>query len=254
MTRRFVLAALCATLASTSLPAFAGGLSKAERKALEQAATDAYKGKDIWALKDLPVNTGLTMGIPWVGPIAEATPQGWTIDASTGMSSTMGSAQSVYFSVRPNDKIRFKETEYDDGVLTLTFTGVGNAEGRDTKIKCTGMTEFGQLQASLGELITTTDPVDASWSSEVKAGIYNRKLVNGMSKRQAYLVVGEPTSASVTEEEGKKIETWHPRQDYGMRIGYSMALEATGFPNEIRFEDGVLVGIATTTGGGVSLD
>jgi hypothetical protein len=39
-----------------------------------------------------------------------------------------------------------------------------------------------------------------------------------------------------------------------MKIGYSAGVTATGWPTELRFEDGILVGIATTSTGGVSLD
>ncbi len=92
------------------------------------------------------------------------------------------------------------------------------------------------------------------WSDEVKAAIRNRQVINGMTKRQAYLVVGEPDSASSREEDGKKIETWKPRQTNGMKMGYATRVEGTGYPGELRFVAGKLEGVATTSSGGVSLD
>jgi hypothetical protein len=53
---------------------------------------------------------------------------------------------------------------------------------------------------------------------------------------------------------GFKIETWNPRQNDGMRMGYGAPVTMTGYPGEIRFEGGKLVGLATGSGGGVSLD
>jgi hypothetical protein len=64
----------------------------------------------------------------------------------------------------------------------------------------------------------------------------------------------EPIGSSVLEENGKKVETWNPRQNNGMRIGFGVQIETSGFPVDVRFEDGKLVGVATNASGGVSLD
>jgi len=244
---------LTSSVLSSSV-ADAGGLKRAERKALEAEATAVYEGKTVWALRDLPVKTGMTMGLPWVGPLVEVSPSGWKTEATAIVSSTMASAHTTWFGVRPYEKLALKEAIYDDDVLTITFVGTGASRGRDTKIDCLEVTAFSDVSAVLDELVTTTDPVDAGWPDDIKKAIVGRQLVNGMTKRQAYLVVGEPSGSSTRTEDGKKIEIWNPRPNNGMRIGFGMALEATGFPTEMRFEDGALTGIATSSGGGVSLD
>lgn len=233
--------------------AFAGGLSKAECKTFVSEVKGAYAGQ-AWALKDLPVNTGFTMYAAWISPIAEVGPSSVSVVAKGGIQTTVGSAQSVWFGVRPNDTLTLKEAECTDDGVVVAFVGSGASKGRDTKIKLVSATTFGEVQAGLATLVTGVDPVDASWPDSVKTAIHNRTVVNGMTKRQAYLVVGEPTGASTEEGGGKKIEIWKPRQDGGMRIGYGAAVETTGYPTELRFEDGLLVGVGTTAGGGVNLD
>ncbi len=245
---------------SVSILGFAGvalakDLSKKERKALEAEWTAAYPGQ-VWALKDLPVKSGMTMGIPWVGPIAEVTADGVSIDATVMGSTTMGSMQTTWFGVRPYDTLELKEAIYEDGNMVLTFDGVGGSEGRDTKIEIMGALSVDQAKASMDTIISAVDPCSlyGDWSTEVRTAIAKRQLINGMNKRQAYLVVGEPTGSSVTESDGVKVETWEPRQAEGLRIGFGADIKATGYPSEIRFEDGALVGLATGGGGGVNLD
>jgi len=242
-------------LATLLLPcsALAGGLSKAERKTFEADVQSAYPGT-VWALKDLPVNTGFTMMAAWISPIAEVTPGGFSIQVTSMGQATLGMASTVWYGVRPNDTLTLKEVEFDDEFLVIAFVGEGGSKGRDTKVKISGATTFAEVRPVMDQLLTATSPVDPSWPDDIRQGIANRTLVNGMSKRQAYLVVGEPTEASTAEEEGKKVETWKLRQTCGMRIGYAASVETTGFPQEIRFVDGKLAGIATTAGGGVSLD
>lgn len=232
---------------------FAAELAKSECKTFATDVKAAYPSA-VWALKDLPVNSGFTMYSSWISPIAEVTPTTVKIEAKTGVSATIGSAQSVWFGVRPYETLSFKELECNDDGVVLAFIGTGASKGRDTKIKITSGSTLAEVKTSLDTVITASDPVDASWPDDVKTGVHNRTLVNGMSKKQAYLVVGEPIDASTKEEGGKKIETWKPRQDGGLRIGYGAKVESTGYPTEIHFEDGQLAGIATGSGGGVSLE
>lgn len=232
---------------------FAAGLSKADCKAFTGELKSAYAGT-VWALKDLPVNTGFTMYAAWISPIAEVSTTGVKIEAKGGVSATIGSAQSVWFGVRPYEVLSFKEAECNDDGVIVAFVGTGASKGRDTKIKITDGKSLAEVKGSLDMVVTTTDPVDAAWPDDVKKAIQSRTLVNGMTKRQAYLVVGEPGDASTKDEDGKKIETWKPRQEGGMRIGYGAKVETTGYPSEIRFEDGKLAGLGTGAGGGVNLD
>ncbi len=235
--------------------AFAGGPSKAEQKQFEKDVQAAYPGA-VWALKDLPVNTGFTMGVTWIGPLCEVTKEGYKIDTTTAMSATYGSAKSIWYSVRPNEALALKESEFDDGIFAITFVGTGASKSRDTKLKIIGVTTFAEVKPVLDQLLASASPVDSNtdWPADIKDAITKRNLVNGMSKKQAYLVVGEPTGSSSREEAGKKIEIWNARQNNGMKIGYGASVESTGYPAELRFEDGKLVGIATGAGGGVNLD
>lgn len=252
---RFIFAALStAIFVFASLqPALAADVDKKARKAFI-AEIEAHYNGPVWALKDLPVKSGYTIMAPWIAPLTDVTPTGFVIEGGNTLQATYGSVNSVWYGVRPSDKLTLKEVDYDDGEFILALIGVDESKGHDTKIRITGTASLADVQAVLDELITTANPVDQSWPNEIQTAVNRRLLVNGMTKRQAYMVVGEPISSSVTEENGKKVEIWNPRQNNGMRIGFGVQIETSGFPVDVRFEDGKLVGVATNVSGGVSLD
>jgi hypothetical protein len=249
---------LLAALASPAVvPLAHAGPSKAEMKAavaaVNEEARAMYPGP-VWALKDLPVYSGATMNIPWIGPIAEVSPEGVKIDANTVVSATYASVKTVWYGARANEKLTFKEaTLDDDGTIGLAFVGVDGSKGHDTKVRVRGAKTLAEVKGGLDQILSVTSPIDPTWPEDVKAAIAKRAVVNGMTKRQAYLVVGEPASANVQEIGGKKIETWVTRNNNGMRIGFGATMELTGYPPTLRFEDGKLVGV-TQTGAGVNLD
>ena len=236
-----------------SMPALAGSSwDSGTQDSYKKAVYAAYPGI-VWSLKDLPVKSGQAMYGVYISPIAEVRTTGATVDATDGMQAHIGGAVSTWWGVRPYDTLTLKEIKFDDDFAVITFNGAKDSKGRDTKIKLFGP-DFAAVKPVLDELIVTTDPMDASWPAEIQTAIRNRAVVNGMSKRQAYFVVGEPSNAQVLDQGGKKVEVWTPRYNDGVRLGYGATIKPSGFPSTLRFEDGKLTGVATTATGGVNLD
>ncbi len=252
MFRLLLLVALLAPVSSFLVgSAEAANFSKQEGKAFEAEVLAAYPGT-VWALKDLPAYTGVTMGAPWLGPAVTVDASGWKADTSVGGSTGYASAKLLWHGVRPNDTLTLKEVDIDDDIATLALVGTGKSKGRDTKIKIEGVKTLAEVKATLDELLATTAPTQANadWPAEIKAAIEKRVVVNGMTKRQAYLVVGEPIFSNVYELQGKKMEMWAVRPGDGTRLGYTTSTEMRNFPPTLNFEDGKLVGVTS----GVSLD
>jgi len=79
------------------------------------------------------------------------------------------------------------------------------------------------------------------WPSDVRSGIAEHKLVVGMTKDQAFDVVGTPLEIKTDEENSVKVETWSPRQDGGTIGGRNRQKNMrTGFPTLLKFADGTL--------------
>jgi len=79
------------------------------------------------------------------------------------------------------------------------------------------------------------------WPSDVRSGIAEHNLVVGMTKDQAFDVVGTPLEIKTDEENSVKVETWSPRQDGGTIGGRNRQKNMrTGFPTLLKFADGTL--------------
>jgi hypothetical protein len=204
-------------------------------------------------LVDLPVNSGVKM-VGWtaawqhVAPIAEVRPTGYAIEANAARPAQ----DIVWFGVRPNDTVVLSGVTFEDDGCVLTFTGVGHSDGRDTKIRLFSRT-LAEVKPVLDQLLSTADPIDPAWRADVQQAIRDRRVINGMTKQQAHLSVGEPLSANVQEVAGRRVETWSTRQFDGIRVSVDVVPTTTGFPAMFRFEDGVVVGLATTASGRVNL-
>lgn len=81
------------------------------------------------------------------------------------------------------------------------------------------------------------------WPVDVRNAIVEHRLVAGMTKQQAFDVVGTPLDVKSDEANGAHTEIWHPRQDKGQIIDRRGKVEdvgSTGFPVQLKFVDGKL--------------
>ena len=93
------------------------------------------------------------------------------------------------------------------------------------------------------------------WSAEIRSAIGQRHLLQGMTKRQAFYIVGMPARVAKSEENGKAIEIW-TLQRQGIEFGYfsSNAADPGAPPETVRFEDGLLASADVGTAAGSQLD
>jgi hypothetical protein len=85
------------------------------------------------------------------------------------------------------------------------------------------------------------------WPAEIRNAIAEHRVVEGMTKTQAFAVVGTPIGIESGDEAGAKTETWFPSQDTGASGSWGKVTSATtGFPASLRFVDGKLVAISQT--------
>jgi hypothetical protein len=81
------------------------------------------------------------------------------------------------------------------------------------------------------------------WPADVRTAIAEHRLIAGMTKEQAFDIVGVPLDIKSEDTNGVHMEIWHPRQDKGQAIdrrGHIQDLGTTGFPVQLKFEDGKL--------------
>lgn len=256
--RRYrVSAAVCAAAAVllTSAAAFAAP-QKAERKKVRQLLASG----DLYLKVDAPCVIGRHPFGMYYSPLVEVSPDGVNTEEHEGVGFGFYHADSSYWGIRVNDRVRFDDLEWDGDNVEVEFEGIGDAEDEATVILFVDVGSLADFERAFNHVFATRplEELHDEWPPEIKQAIADRRLTEGMSKRQVYYVTGSPESFVRREEDGVEVEVWRLRQRKGMKMGFfrmSSGELPSGLPEELRFEDGALVNvIGSGTGSGFSLD
>lgn len=246
---RLGLALAIAMLAPVAIQA---EMSKADKKEAKRMMDGT-----LYLRLDAPCATGRHSWGTYKRPLVEVSPTGTNVDTDDVMTASWWHADSTYWSVLINDAVKVDEMDFDDDEVEFELEGKGD-EDKQTAIKFVNIRSLDDFEKAFDQTFSTVPLQDEhpDWSSEIREAIGNRELVPGMTKRQAYYVVGKPESHRMFEEDGKEIEVWMLRQSKGMKMGYWRwkREEESGMPSQLRFEDGQLADIGGSSGGELKLD
>ncbi len=253
--RKLVRTSLVLIVSTLPITTAWGDLSKSDRKQIKAA----FSGT-LYLRMDAPCATGRhSFGI-YKRPLVEISPEGANTEGTdVVMNASWWHADSTYWAIRVNDPVELDEVDIEagDGEIEVELQGVGPAEGNGTVVKLIQIRSMADFEAAFERAFSRQPLQDehADWPAEIKQAIGERKLMNGMTKRQAFYVVGTPSSFEKKEQDGKAVEIWQVRQSKGMKMGYFKAKmgETTGLPATVRFEDGKLVD-ASEAGSSSSFD
>jgi hypothetical protein len=220
-------------------------------KEIKKKAKEMTRGT-LYLRMDAPCATGRHAYGTYKRPLVEVTPEGIQTDPRQGSTYSWWHSDSTYWGVRINDPVRVDEIDVEKGEVELELDGIGPAGGNSTVIKLLGVHTPEDLEAAFDKAFSKVPLQDEhdDWSDEIKEAIKERRLVNGMTKRQAYYVTGAPDSHTEAEEGGSTVEIWRLRQSKGVKTGYwgGRGGESTGLPGSVKFVDGALVEVGA--GGG----
>jgi len=152
---------------------------------------------------------------------------------------------TIYWGFGPNDRIQYGRLYFKGETVELWAEGV---KPKDTEIwiRFVQIKTLDDFKKAFDQILSTKPLQDehADWPQNIRQAIADRKVVLGMTKPQAFAVVGTPIALDSGENEGKKVETWFPRQETGTSGDFHKVMSATtGFPSSLRFVDGVLTAI-----------
>jgi len=255
MMRHLIRIAMIAVLAIPVVTA-QGKLEKSDKKQLKSALQGT-----LYLRLDAPCATGRHSFGTYKRPLVEVSPEGANTEAENAINASWWHADSTYWGIRINDPVQLDEFELDgdEDALEIELEGIGPADGNSTVIRFVDIRSFDDFQAAFERAFSKSPLQDEhdDWSAEIKQAIAERRLLNGLTKRQVFYITGAPKSFEKKTEGGKEVEIWHLRQEKGMKLGFftAKAGESTGLPATIRFEDGQLVDAgASGTSSGFSLD
>jgi len=167
-----------------------------------------------------------------------------------------GGLNAIYWGFGPNDMIHYGKLYFrGGGIVELWAEGV-KPKNVEIWIRFVDINSRDDFKKAY-DLIVSRQPIQdehPEWPAEIRTAIGERRLVAGMTKPQAFAVVGTPINSETSDESGNKIEIWFPRQDSGtsgggiylpgpMGVnmgGLNVKLGATGFPTSLRFVNGKL--------------
>ena len=157
---------------------------------------------------------------------------------------------TIYWGFGPNDVIRYAKLYFKgNGVVDLWAEGI-KPKNVEIYIRFVGIQNREDFKKAF-DLILGPKPIQEDhpeWSPEIRKAIADHTVIEGMTKAQAFAVVGTPMRAATNDEAGKKVEIWFPRQETGASGSYGKVVSAsTGFPAELRFIDGKLAVISQTS-------
>lgn len=245
MMKFFVKLTALGALMVLATPAAFGGLAKADRKAAKKMLDGT-----LYMRMDAPCNKGRHSWGVYYSPMIEISPESTEMDDPDAFSASMWHAGGTYWGIRINDPVEVDEIEFDEDEVEIELEGVGVAEDEKTVIKLVGINSLEDFKAA-SDLAFAKQPLQDEhddWPAEIKQSIADRKLQNGMSKRQVFYVTGAPESFETKTEDGKEIEIWNLRQTKGTKVGFwgVKTNESSGLASSLRFEDGKLVGAGTS--------
>lgn len=224
-------------LAAALLAPSAGALTRAEQK----TAKAMLKG-NLYLRIDVPSEKGRHPYGIYYRPLVKVSPSGANTAVENQMNFGWFHAGSTDWSVRVNDVVELDDIDFDNDVVELELEGVGASNGRDTALEFVQIRTLADFEAAFNHTFSRVPLQDEhpEWPVEVRQAIAERQLREGMTKRQAFYVVGGPESIVKTTEDGKAIETWTLRQQ-GLQFGFfGSSAPQPQAARTLRFVDGLL--------------
>jgi len=212
------------------------GLSRQERESAK-----AMISGSLYLRLDVPCKYGAAGFGLNVESLLEVTPTGHDVERKLNLPSK-NKRESVYWGFFPNDVVRYGKLTFDGDTVQIWMEG---APPNDNEI----MIDFVHIQTlddftkAFNQTFSKVPLQDEhpEWPADIRQAIAGRNVIVGMTKEQAFAVVGTPINVTTGEENGTKVETWFPRQDRGTVVTFRKNKSTrTGFPSLLKFVDGKL--------------
>jgi len=177
----------------------------------------------------------------WFDPLLKVSPTGHKLLPVPPLSKK----QYVYWGSGPNDPVGYGSLKMAGETVYVWLEGRSPA-ANEFVIEFNDIKTLDDFKAAWARAFSAIPLQDEhpEWPAEIRNAIRDHRVVEGMTKEQAFMVVGEPQSVETSAEKGVAVEIWHPRQVNGRKQPYHhMKDRDTGYPATLKFADGKLVAI-----------
>jgi hypothetical protein len=190
---------------------------------------------------------GISAAIHHLESLLEVSPTGHSTERKATLPSKY-KRSSVYWGLSPNDPVRYGKLLFHGDTVQVWMEGIlpNDSEIILDFIQIHNLDDFTKAYNQTFSRVPLQDE-HPEWSSEMRQAVAAHKVVLGMTKEQAFDVVGSPLNITSVENNGVKTETWSPRQDRSTVVGAGPGEGTpTGFPALLKFTGGVLQEIEQT--------
>lgn len=211
-------------------------MSRADQKKAEKLADGKF-----YLRMDAPCATGRHPYGVYHRPLIEVSPEGANTDVQNEVNVGWWHADSTDWSVRVNDAVNIDSVDYDESDVEVEVEGTDESDGRDTVVKLIHINTYADFEAAFNQVFSRTplEEEHQDWPVEIRKAIRQRKLQDGMSKRQVFYVVGQPETVEKKTEGKKDIETWTLRAK-GVEFGFFSSTISSQGGRVLTFQDGKL--------------
>ncbi len=182
-----------------------------------------------------------------VEPLVTVSPTGYKTEGSETIPTQGRKRQSVFWGFAPNDAVRYSKLIFKSDSIDVWGEGLppNNNEVMVRFVEVKSLDDFKKAFDQAFSRVPLQDEYP-EWPAEVRKAIAERRAVQGMTKRQAFCVVGAPLNIQTSTENGMEVETWFPRQENGTVVTFrKLKSSATGYPAMLKFVGGKLAVIET---------
>lgn len=186
-----------------------------------------------------------------VEPLVEVSPTDYKVEGSPVASAEKKSKKrkTVYWGFGPNDPVAHGALQWSGDAVIVWLEGLA-PNNNEVMVRFIQIKTLDDFKAAFGQTFSKMPLQDEhpEWPPEIRKAIAERRVVEGMTKRQAFCVVGTPINIQTTTENGVEVETWFPRQENGTVVTFRrLKSTATGYPALLKFAGGKLAVIEKTS-------
>jgi hypothetical protein len=218
----------------------------AELSKQERAQAQSMIAGTLYLRLDVPCRYGrgrwgISAAIHHLEPLLEVSATGHDTERMLALPSKYKRA-TVFWGLSPNDPVRYGKLLFNGDTVQVWMEGA-LPNSYEMILNFTHIQNLDDFTKAYN-LTFSRVPLQEEhpeWPTAVRQAISAHKVVTGMSREQAFSVVGSPLKITTTEQDGIKTETWFPRQDRSGTVA-TRGDEGTptGFPPLLKFTDGIL--------------
>lgn len=190
---------------------------------------------------------GIAASIHHLESLLEVSPTGFSIERKLAQPSKY-KRSSVFWGLSPNNSVHYGKLLFKGDTVQVWMEGdsPNNYEFILDFIHIQNLDDFTKaFNLTFSQVPLQEEHLE--WPAQVRQAIAAHKVVVGMTREQVYAVVGSPLKIATGDENGRKTETWFPRQDRATLLAAGATDDTpTGFPARLSFTGEILQVIEQT--------